>query len=347
MTNSVTRQLPAVRDVRKPDKLVNMQFDVDFWTRAARLERSSKRQKAPPGRGQIRYVVKRERATGSMMVSSADRHGYQPASSSRRPNIHHVFSPSGSESPFSSTNSLRGGPNRTNPTTRSNLDSQSGAYGVPDNHTNPDAMSDFAEVLESSTGQLPAPKHGNATARLIEGELRDDIVDQTLFYPVPTETYFDLDIEEYYANGNNACGFIPGVPVILSNFSISDMGESSTSDSGTQSGSASVENRYIVRSIKHLRSLSQQANLKLFREGPVPATPRSEYDMKDVDDRRREVALLTHHFVEVMSPWLVHGWSVQESQSLTRVGWTSLILTLFSLACCLSRHCITQCCVLQ
>jgi hypothetical protein len=163
-------------------------------------------------------------------------------------------------------------------------------------------MSDFPEVLESSSGHLPAPKHGNATARLIEGELRDDILDQTQFYPVPTETYFDLDIEEYYANGNNACGFIPGVPVILSNFSISDMGESCT-----QGWLASVENRYIVRSIKHLRSLSQQANLKFFREGPVPATPRSEYDMKDVDDRRREVALLTHHFVEVMSPWLVQG----------------------------------------
>jgi hypothetical protein len=76
MTNSVTRQFPAVRDVRKPDKLVNMQFDVNFWTRAARLERSSTKQKAPPGRGPIRYVAKRERATGSMMVPSTDRHGY-------------------------------------------------------------------------------------------------------------------------------------------------------------------------------------------------------------------------------------------------------------------------------
>jgi hypothetical protein len=190
--------------------------------------------------------------------------------SPRRPNIPHVLSPSGSESPFSSTNSLRGGPSRTNPTTRSNLYSQSSAYGVPDNHTNQDTRSDFAEVLESSTRQLPAPKHGNATARLIEGELRNDILDQTLFYPVPTETYFDLDIEEYYANGNNACGFIPGVPVILSNFSISDMGESSTSDTGTQSWSASVENRYIVSSIKHLRSLSQQANPKLLEKVLYP-----------------------------------------------------------------------------
>jgi hypothetical protein len=118
-------------------------------------------------------------------------------------------------------------------------------------------MNDFAEVLKSSTGQLPAPKHGNTTARLIEGELRDDILDQTFFYPVPTETYFDLDIEEYYASGDNACGFIPGVPVILSNFSTSDMGESLTSDGGTQSWSAPAENRYSVRSIKHLRSLSQ------------------------------------------------------------------------------------------
>jgi hypothetical protein len=27
--------------------------------------------------------------------------------------------------------------------------------------------------------------------------------------------FFDLDIEAYYANGNNACGFIPGAPLIL------------------------------------------------------------------------------------------------------------------------------------
>lgn len=26
------------------------------------------------------------------------------------------------------------------------------------------------------------------------------------------EEFFDLDIESYYANGNNACGFIPGAP---------------------------------------------------------------------------------------------------------------------------------------
>ena len=30
------------------------------------------------------------------------------------------------------------------------------------------------------------------------------------------ESFFDLDIDDYYANGNNACGFIPGAPVILS-----------------------------------------------------------------------------------------------------------------------------------
>lgn len=31
----------------------------------------------------------------------------------------------------------------------------------------------------------------------------------------PGSEYFDLDIDTYYANGTNACGFIPGLPVSL------------------------------------------------------------------------------------------------------------------------------------
>ncbi len=34
------------------------------------------------------------------------------------------------------------------------------------------------------------------------------------------EDYFDLDIEAYYAKGNNACGFIPGLPVILTDTNV-------------------------------------------------------------------------------------------------------------------------------
>lgn len=29
------------------------------------------------------------------------------------------------------------------------------------------------------------------------------------------DDFFDIDIESYYANGNNACGFIPGAPAFL------------------------------------------------------------------------------------------------------------------------------------
>ncbi len=35
------------------------------------------------------------------------------------------------------------------------------------------------------------------------------------------DDFFDIDIESYYANGNNACGFIPGAPAFLNTDSLS------------------------------------------------------------------------------------------------------------------------------
>lgn len=50
-----------------------------------------------------------------------------------------------------------------------------------------------------------------------------------------SEDYFDLDIETYYAKGNNACGFIPGLPVILT-----DAGEPETDEEFLSSDYASL-----------------------------------------------------------------------------------------------------------
>jgi hypothetical protein len=36
------------------------------------------------------------------------------------------------------------------------------------------------------------------------------------------EEFFNLDIDSYYANGNNACGFIPGAPVVLNTNGLSE-----------------------------------------------------------------------------------------------------------------------------
>ena len=55
------------------------------------------------------------------------------------------------------------------------------------------------------------------------------------------EDYFDLDIETYYSKGNNACGFIPGLPVILTDTSVPEAGDDFlTSDFASVSGRSSV-----------------------------------------------------------------------------------------------------------
>jgi hypothetical protein len=55
------------------------------------------------------------------------------------------------------------------------------------------------------------------------------------------EDYFDLDIEAYYSKGNNACGFIPGLPVILTDTNVPETDDDFlTSDFGSVSGRSSV-----------------------------------------------------------------------------------------------------------
>lgn len=91
--------------------------------------------------------------------------------------------------------------------------------------------------------------------------------------------FFDLDIETYYANGNNACGFIPGVPVILSeaeDLDLDDMDHHSLAPT-------TVSSDPIVASDGHH---SGQENAEAIAE------------------RKQEMALLIRLFVDFMAPWM-------------------------------------------
>lgn len=89
--------------------------------------------------------------------------------------------------------------------------------------------------------------------------------------------FFDLDIETYYANGNNACGFIPGVPVILSevdDLEVDDMDHHSLAATAPDS---------IVAS--HGRTGGQE-------------------NAEAIAERKQEMALLIRLFVDFMAPWM-------------------------------------------
>lgn len=84
--------------------------------------------------------------------------------------------------------------------------------------------------------------------------------------------YFDLDIDSYYANGTNACGFFPGLPVslpsddelgILDNIHDSHMTDSDKAISTTTSG-----------------TMSSRTSLN------------------------KEITLLIHLFVDFLAPWM-------------------------------------------
>ena len=105
----------------------------------------------------------------------------------------------------------------------------------------------------------------NASAQLlphldISGTDMQGLQDVTL-----PDDFFDLDIESYYANGNNACGFIPGVPVIM------------------------AESEEIA-----FDDLVSPANAHMF-------PPQVDHPS---GNRAREFALLIRHFVEVAAPWM-------------------------------------------
>lgn len=94
-----------------------------------------------------------------------------------------------------------------------------------------------------------------------------------------SEDYFDLDIDTYYANGNNACGFIPGLPVILT-----DTNEPETDEDLLTNDYASLSGRSSVYD-------SSEGGRK-----------RPEYSQKYLHERTTELAALTRHFVQAVSP---------------------------------------------
>ncbi|KIW10308.1 hypothetical protein PV08_11270 [Exophiala spinifera] len=134
----------------------------------------------------------------------------------------------------------------------------------------------------------PAPQHPpqrpdqfqygleQGTAKLLRGKPQ--------YAPSETDTYvsedyFDLDIDTYYANGNNACGFIPGLPVILT-----DTNEPETDEDLLTNDYASLSGRSSVYD-------SSEGGRK-----------RPEYSQKYLHERTTELAALTRHFVQVVSP---------------------------------------------
>lgn len=83
--------------------------------------------------------------------------------------------------------------------------------------------------------------------------------------------YFDLDIDSYYANGTNACGFFPGIPVSL----------------------PSEDGLGILDGIhdSHMKGSS----------GPVSPTTSGARSSMTLN---KEVALLVHLFVDFLAPWM-------------------------------------------
>jgi hypothetical protein len=89
--------------------------------------------------------------------------------------------------------------------------------------------------------------------------------------------FFDLDIETYYANGGNACGFIPGVPVILSEADDMEV------DDMDHHGLAATNPDPIVAS-----------------QGQASGQENAEA----IAERKQEMALLIRLFVDFMAPWM-------------------------------------------
>jgi len=85
--------------------------------------------------------------------------------------------------------------------------------------------------------------------------------------------FFDLDIEDYYANGNNACGFFPGVAVIQTGTEGAEMNNDAQSSSRLESPSMDISDADSFRS-------------------------------REDTGQEREIALLMRLFVDVLAPWM-------------------------------------------
>lgn len=97
-----------------------------------------------------------------------------------------------------------------------------------------------SEILGSTRASFrnTSPDH-RETVRLLENEIGYNPLNFQSNSPPMEEDFFDLDIEAYYANGNNACGFIPGVPIILS--SVDEQYEDNLRENNSEGQSATQE----------------------------------------------------------------------------------------------------------
>ncbi|KAL2407976.1 Transcription activator AMTR1 [Exophiala dermatitidis] len=184
-------------------------------------------------------------------------------------------------------------------TARSSLSNiQSTAYGLPNQPSpgfysfppTPPIPPPAPQPLQPTQHQVNVPQPNNPanfqqpheydnfqhpTAKLLLGKphYAESDLDTSI-----SEDYFDLDIDTYYAKGNNACGFIPGLPVILT-----DQTEPETDEDLLTNDYASLSGRSSVY------------------DGSEGRT-RPEYSQKYLHERATELACLTRHFVQAISP---------------------------------------------
>ncbi|RMD42325.1 hypothetical protein DV735_g2771, partial [Chaetothyriales sp. CBS 134920] len=130
------------------------------------------------------------------------------------------------------------------------------------------------EATESGLGS------NTPTAQLLGNYNAYDVPADGTTAPEPDEDFFDLDIDAYYAKGNNACGFIPGLPVIMSD--INDIDPNETDTIAGEAGPWPMESS----------------------KPPKARASRRRVGRAEADDRGQETAMLLRHFVEMMAPWM-------------------------------------------
>jgi hypothetical protein len=120
------------------------------------------------------------------------------------------------------------------------------SFGQPAANFNTPPLSNFQYA--PTPPQPPEPGQNShqeqTTAKLLIGKPEYAPSDLDSNVSGVDEDYFDLDIETYYSKGNNACGFIPGLPVILTDNNVPETDDDFlTSDFASVSGRSSVYDR--------------------------------------------------------------------------------------------------------